>query len=117
MVLPEQKIARLNEAIQQLNNLTDLLLERSIELARTEREYRQALAKKQLEFRTRGKNEPAALVINYAKGDLVVSELRYKRDIAQINKDVCKETLRNRRMQIEVLRSTLSYDRATYLNA
>lgn len=115
-VLPQEKIDRLDDAVKVLNKLTEELTTRSKILAKTEYEYRQAIAKKQLEFRTRGKNEPAALVINYAKGDPIVAKLRYNRDLSRIDVDVCKEQLRNHRMQIEVLRSTLAYDRANYLN-
>ncbi|WP_143314263.1 hypothetical protein [Clostridium sp. HBUAS56017] len=116
-ILPEEKLNRLSEAMGTLDKLTNGLNDRCIKLASAEREYRKALAKKQLEYRTKGRNEPAQLVLNYAKGDEKVAELRYARDIAKINVDVCKETLKNHRMQIEVLRSSLAYDRATYLNS
>lgn len=116
-ILPNKKLDKLEEAVQILNKLTDELNKRCIAFANAEREYRKALAKKQLEFRTRGRNEPAQLVLNYAKGDDKVAELRYKKEIAKINVDVCKEELKNHRTQIEVLRSSLAYDRATYLNS
>ena len=115
-ILPQEKMDRLDSAVKILDKLTEELTSRSKILAKTEYEYRQAIARKQLEYRTRGKNEPAALVINYAKGDPIVANLRYKRDLSRIDVDVCKEQLRNHRLQIEVLRSTLAYDRANYLN-
>lgn len=116
-VNPEKKLEEMKNAIGILDDLTAELFKRMVTHALCEKNYRQALANKQLEFRTRGKNEPANLVLNYAKGAPDVAELRYKRDIAQIEVDVCKEELRNRRIDIECLRSSLAFDRATYLNS
>ena len=79
-----------------------------------EREYRMALAKKEIELRGRGNNYPANLVYDIARGQ--EAELRYKRDIAEIEYEVCKDRLRNERAGIEALRSMLAFDRASYLN-
>lgn len=50
-----------------------------------------------------------------ARGQL--SDLRYKRDIAEIEVDICRDRLRNERAGIEALRSMLAFDRANYLNS
>ena len=77
--------------------------------------YRMALAKKEIELRGRGNNYPANLVYDIARGQ--EAELRYKRDIADIEYEICKDRLRNERSNIEAIRSLIAWDRANYLNS
>ena len=114
---PDDKFKKIKELYGTLESLKKELEKRMKRLAAAEKNYRQALAKKQLEFRTRGKKEPGNLVLNYAKGDSGVAQLRYERDIANIDVEVCKEYIRDRRGKIESIRSDIAFDRATYLNS
>lgn len=111
------KLQQLEESKLRLEAITEELRKRGYEKALSERAYRRSLAKKELTLKTRGNNFPAGMVSDMARGDEEVSELRYKRDIAQIDYDICKDKLRNERSQIEILRSLVAYDRATYLNS
>lgn len=99
-----------------LDMLTDELKKRGYILAAAEREYRKALALKEVSLKSRGNNYPANMAIDIAKGTPEIAELRYKRDVAQIEYEVCKDKLRNERTQIEALRSIMAWNRASYLN-
>ena len=73
-----------------------------------------ALAVKELELRSKGNSVPANLAYDIARGQ--EAELRYKRDIAQIEYEICKDKLRNERSNIEALRSLIAFDRLAYKN-
>lgn len=111
-----KKLQQLEKSKLVLEALTEEIRKRGYKKAQAEREYRIALAKKEITFKTRGNNFPAGMVSDMARGDEEVSELRYQRDIAIVEYDVCKDKLRNERGQIESLRSLIAWDRATYLN-
>lgn len=111
-----KKLQQLEKSKLVLESLVEEIRKRGYKKAQTEREYRRSLAKKELTFKTRGNNFPANMVSDMARGDEAVSELRYQRDIAIIEYEVCKDKLRNERGQIEALRSLIAWDKATYLN-
>ena len=109
-----EKLELLEKSKKTLDSLTIELRKRGYALAVAERNYRKALAVKELELRSKGNSVPANLAYDIARGQ--EAELRYKRDIAQIEYETCKDKLRNERTQIEALRSMLAFDRASYLN-
>ncbi len=110
-----EKLELLEKSKKTLDSLTIELRKRGYAKAMAEREYRMALAKKEIELR--GNNYPANLVYDMARGDKVVVELRHKKQVLEIEYEVCKDRLRNERAQIEALRSMLAFDRANYLNS
>ena len=110
-----EKLELLEKSKKTLDSLTIELRKRGYVKAMAEREYRMALAKKEIELR--GNNYPANLVYDMARGDKVVVELRHKKQVLEIEYEVCKDRLRNERAQIEALRSMLAFDRANYLNS
>jgi hypothetical protein len=116
MSLPSEKVELLEKSKMNLDNITDHLKELGINLAIAEKEYRKALAVKEISLKSRGNNYPSNMALDIAKGTPEIAELRYKRDIAKINYEVCKDKLKNERMNSEILRSLLAYDRANYLN-
>lgn len=109
-----EKLEVLEKSKKTLDSLTIELRKRGYAKAMAEREYRMALAKKEIELRGRGNNYPANLVYDIARGQ--EAELRYKRDIAEIEYTILKEKLKNERQNNEILRSLLAFDRANYLN-
>ena len=111
-----EKLELLEKSKKTLDSLTIELRKRGYAKAIAEREYRMALAKKEIELRGRGNNYPANLVYDMARGDKVVVELRHKKQVLEIEYEVCKDRLRNERAGIEALRSMLAFDRASYLN-
>lgn len=109
-----EKIKLLENSKKKIDALTDELKKREIEKAKAEGIYRQALAKKIIELRNN--KVPANSVGDVARGDKEIAILRYKRDIAVIERDVLKIKIKNEYMEIEQIRSLLAYDRANYLN-
>ena len=110
-----EKLQLLEKSKQTLDALTVELRKRGYALAAAERDYRKALAIKELELRSKGNSIPANLAYDIARGQ--EAELRYKRDISEVEYEICKDRLRNERAQIQALRSMLAFDRANYLNS
>ncbi|WP_294172672.1 hypothetical protein [uncultured Clostridium sp.] len=110
-----EKLQLLEKSKQTLDALTVELRKRGYAKAMAERDYRKALARKEIELRGKGNNYPANLVYDIARGQ--ESELRYKRDIAEIEYEVCRDRLRNERSSIEALRSLIAFDRVSYQNS
>ena len=109
-----EKLELLEKSKKTLDSLTIELRKRGYALAVAERDYRKALAVKELELRSKGNSVPANLAYDIARGQ--EAELRYNRDIAQIEYEICKDKLRNERSNIEALRSLIAFDRLAYKN-
>ena len=112
-----EKLQLLEKSKQTLDELTVELRKRGYALAVAERDYRKALAIKELELRSKGNSVPANLAYDIARGVPEIAELRYRKQILEIEVDVCRDRLRNERAGIEALRSMLAFDRANYLNS
>lgn len=112
-----EKLELLEKSKKTLDSLTIELRKRGYALAAAERDYRKTLAVKEIELRSKGNNYPANLVYDMARGDKVVVELRHKKQVLEIEYEVCKDRLRNERQNNEILRSLLAFDRANYLNS
>lgn len=87
-----------------------------VKLAKAEHDYSIELAKKELKLR-KYERYPGNLVADIAKGDEEVARLCLSRDIAKIDYEICREGLRNIRMELEALRSLLAWEKAEYLNS
>ena len=109
-----EKLELLEKSKKTLDSLTIELRKRGYALAVAERDYRKALAVKELELRSKGNSVPANLAYDIARGQ--EAELRYKRDIAEIEYEICKDKLRNERSNREALRSFIAFDRLAYKN-
>ena len=112
-----EKLQLLEKSKETLDELTVELRKRGYSLAVAEREYRKALAVKELELRSKGNSVPANLAYDIARGTPNIAELRYKKQVLEIEYDVCKDKLRNERSNIEAIRSLIAWDRANYLNS
>lgn len=110
-----KKLEMLEQSKKSLDSLTIELRKRGYALAVAERDYRKALAIKELELRSKGNSIPANLAYDIARGQ--EAELRYKRDISEVEYEICKDRLRNERANIEAIRSLIAWDRANYLNS
>ncbi|MDU2291934.1 MAG: hypothetical protein E7D69_18035 [Clostridium celatum] len=111
-----EKLQLLEKSKQTLDALTVELRKRGYALAAAEREYRKALAIKEIQLRSKGSSVPANLAYDIARGEPEIAELRYKKQVLEIEVDVCRDRLRNERQNNEILRSLLAFDRANYLN-
>ena len=102
-----EKIKLLEEGKAQLDKVTAELKKRAYKKAETEREYRKALAIEEERLRT--EKMPVTLIYDISRGRL--SELRYQRDIASMEYDICKEYMRNIRINQESMRTLVSFDK------
>ena len=102
-----EKIKILEESKTILDKVTTELKKRAYKKAETEREYRKALAIE--EERLRAEKMPVTLIHDISRGRL--SELRYERDIASMKYDICKEYMRNIRINQESMRTLVSFDK------
>lgn len=102
-----EKIKILEESKSLLDKITTELKKRAYKKAETEREYRKALAIE--EERLRAEKMPVTLIHDISRGRL--SELRYQRDIASMEYDICKEYMRNIRINQESMRTLVSFDK------
>ena len=102
-----EKIKILEESKSLLDKVTTELKKRAYKKAETERKYRKALAIEEERLRT--EKMPVTLIYDISRGRL--SELRYQRDIASMEYDICKEYMRNVRINQETMRTLVSFDK------
>ena len=112
-----EKLELLEKSKKTLDSLTIELRKRGYALAAAEREYRKALAIKEIQLRSKGSSVPANLAYDIARGEPEIAELRYKKQVLEIEVDVCRDRLRNERSSIEALRSLIAFDRVNYQNS
>lgn len=112
---PMEIIDKINVAMLALQNGNTQLKILSLEKAKAEKNYKVALSKKILQLKT--EKTPATLIQSLSKGDEVVAELRLKRDIAESSYYVAIDALNNIRLEIETLRSMLTWLRTELKNS
>lgn len=86
-----------------------------VKKANAERNYRIALAKEIFRLRQEEK-QPATLINDLARGKEEIARLRLERDIAETNYNVCLESMRNLRLELEAYRSFLTWERVELKN-
>jgi hypothetical protein len=80
-----------------------------------ERAYRIELKKELLKLRV--DKCPVAIIQDIAKGNDRISYLRLERDLAENSYTVCQEAMRNTRLELETLRSLLTWQRVELKNS
>ncbi|EDT74795.1 hypothetical protein [Clostridium butyricum] len=111
---PQQIMDEIKEAQNQLTRLNQKLFRYGEEKEYTEQRYRIELSKKLLELRM---NKCTASIVNdVARGDETISGLKLKRGLAENKYTVCKEALNNKRLELECLRSLLTWQRVELKN-
>ena len=60
---------------------------------------------------------PSNIIQDVAKGDDRISQLRLDRGLAENNYTTCQEALRNKRIELEALRSLLTWERTELKNS
>jgi hypothetical protein len=86
-----------------------------VKKANAVREYRVALKKELL--RLKMEKQPMSIIQDLAKGDDVISKLRLERDLTENSYTVCQEAMRNTRLELETLRSLLTWLRTELRNS
>ncbi|WP_427340630.1 hypothetical protein [Caloranaerobacter sp. DY30410] len=100
------------QALQEKNKE---LKELAVKKAEAEQAYRIALAKKMLELKTEGMS--VSLINDLARGDKIVAELKMQRDISESLYDACREKIKDLRVEIDIMRSMLTWEREEYKNS
>lgn len=80
-----------------------------------ERNYKIELRKELLKLRL--EKCPVAIIQDIAKGEEKISKLRLERDLAENDYAVCQEVMRNTRLELETLRSLLTWQRVELSNS
>lgn len=92
---------------QQLKGDAKYLKELAQDKAETERKYKKALAKKIMLLKEQ--KYPATLINDLARGDEEVADLRFYRDLARVQYDTAKSSMRSAEAQISSIQSILRY--------
>lgn len=109
---PEGIMKLLDVKQNELSNINNNLRKYGDLKARTESIYRKELRKEILLLRE--SKIPVTLINDLAKGKDEIAVLRYKRDLAASNYYTCMSAMENKRLEIEVLRSKLTWMRVEF---
>ena len=93
----------------------DQLRTLGVKKTNAERKYKIELRKELLKLRL--EKFPIAIIQDLAKGEEKISLLRLERDLAENAYIVCQEGMRNARLEQEVLRSLLTWQRVELGNS
>lgn len=106
---PNEIISGIQAKNQLLGQKNEELKTLSEDMGRAKRDYAVAYAGKILELKGEGK--AATLILDLAKGDKHVAELRYKKDVAKGVYDACRESIKDIRTALDSYRSILTWER------
>ena len=106
---------KLEQAIQALQRGNTQLQTLGVKKSDAERNYKVALRKELLTLRL--DKQPVSIIQDLAKGNEEISRLRLERDLAENSYTVCLEAMRNTRLEIETLRSFLTFERMELKNS
>lgn len=112
---PQGLIGRLDQCIVALSRGNTQMKTLGLEKAKTEKEYRIRQAQEILKLKA--DKYPATLIMELVKGNEEVAELRLKRDIAESSYFVGLEAMNNLRLEIEIIRSKLTWLRTELKNS
>lgn len=112
---PVQVIEKINTCVQALTQGNINLKTLSIQKAQAEQSYRVALAKEMLKLKA--EKYPATLIQDIVRGNEEVARLRLDRDIAESAYYTAISAMDNLKLEIETLRSQLTWLRAEYKNS
>lgn len=112
---PQQIIEQMENARQALTRGNTQLKTLAINKAEAERNYR--IRKAQEILKLRAEKYPVTIIQDVVKGDKEVAELRLKRDIAESDYYTCISAIENLRLDIEILRSKLTWLRVELKNS
>jgi hypothetical protein len=113
-VNPNVVIEKMYEQGAKLGLKTREFAEIGIKLAGAEKKYNQALSEKMLRFKSDG--YAITTCEKLSKGDDLVANLKYEKDVQEILLDACKKAINTIDKQIEILRSDLSYQKQELSN-
>jgi hypothetical protein len=112
---PIQIMQKLEQAIQALGQGNIQLKSLGVKKSDAERKYKIALSKELLRLRL--DKQPVTIIQDLAKGNELISQLRLERDLSENAYTVCVEAMRNTRIEVETLRSFLTWERTELSNS
>ncbi len=112
---PQDLLDRLDKCVQALGRGNAQLKTLGLEKAKTERDYRVREAQEILKLKADGFK--VTIIQEVAKGNEEVAELRLKRDIAESAYYTALQAMENLRLEIEILRSKLTWLRTEFKNS
>lgn len=112
---PQELMDRLERCIAALSRGNTQMKTLGLEKAKTERDYKVKQAQEILKLKA--DKYPATLIMELVKGNEEVAELRLQRDIAESSYFVGLEAMNNLRLEIEIIRSKLTWLRSEFKNS
>lgn len=112
---PQQIIEQIQAAKVALQKGNDNLKTLGVKKADAEKKYKIELRKELLKLRL--EKYPVAIIQDLAKGEEKISQLRLERDLTENSYTVCQEAMRNTRLELETLRSLLTWQRVELGNS
>ncbi|MDU4477662.1 hypothetical protein [Clostridium sp.] len=112
---PQELMDRLERCIAALSRGNTQMKTLGLEKAKTERDYKVKQAQEILKLKA--DKYPATLIMELVKGNEEVAELRLQRDIAESSYFVGLEAMNNLRLEIEIIRSKLTWLRNELKNS
>lgn len=104
---PQQLMERLDMCVAALGRGNTQLKTLGLEKAKTQRDYKVRQAQEILKLRA--DKYPVTIIQDLVKGNEEVAELRLKRDIAQSDYFTAIEAMNNLRLEVEILRTKISW--------
>lgn len=112
---PEKVLDQIELSKQALTRGNTQLKTLSIKKAEAERNYRVEVRKEILKLRL--EKVPTTIIHDLVRGNEKIAELRLKRDIAESDYYTCISAIENLRLDIEILRSKLTWLRVELKNS
>ncbi len=112
---PEELFERLEQCIAALGRGNIELKKLSLKKNDTQNKYMIALRKEMLKLQLEGYK--ATLINDLARGEETVAKLRLERDIAKDSYFVCLNAIENIRLEIECIRSRITWERVELKNS
>lgn len=112
---PQQLMDRLEKCIAALGRGNTQMKTLGLEKAKTEKEYRIRQAQEILKLRAEGNK--VTIIQDLAKGNEEVAELRLRRDVAESSYFVALEAMNNLRLEVEILRTKISWLKCEFKNS
>lgn len=98
-------IEELNNLNKRLSNAYKEMYQQAKLYSEAERDYKITQQRKILELKAEG--HPVTLILELAKGDTQVANMRFNRDLAQGRYETAKESIRSMRTSLTVYQSIL----------
>lgn len=112
---PQQILEQMEQCKQALTRGNTQLKTLAIRKAETEKNYRIEVRKEILKLRL--EKIPTTILNDLVRGNEQIAELRLRRDIAESDYYTCISAIENLRLDIEVLRSKLTWLRVELKNS